>query len=199
MLNLAILGSGGGSNAQAIIDHFEGSTLARVALVVSNSPGAYILERAQRAGIPTRCLASEAERSASNQLALYRTHSIHLIVLAGYLRKVPKGVIQAYPGRILNIHPSLLPKFGGKGMHGLHVHEAVLAAVETHTGITIHYVNEEYDQGEILHQHKLAIEPGWDAQRLQQEVQKLEHTYYPKIVQQVCEEIVAAQPNFALS
>lgn len=191
MLNIAIYGSGGGSNAQALIDHFAKSPIARIALVVSNIPTAFVLGRAQRVGIPIVALPTEADRTAERQLALLAQHNIDLIVLAGYLRKVPVGVIRAYQGRILNIHPSLLPRHGGKGMHGLHVHEAVVAAGDAISGITIHRVDEEYDRGEILYQASIALQPHWSAQDVQNEVLKLEHKHYPVIVERVCHELLA--------
>ena len=179
--NLAILASGGGSNAQALIDCLRTSSVAQVAVVVSNKADAFVLERARQANIPAEVLTQPQDAAA--MLELLARYDIDFIALAGYLKKIPNEVVAAFAGRIVNIHPSLLPKFGGKGMYGLRVHEAVLAAGEPETGVTIHYVTEEYDEGAVIRQEKLAIQPDWDAATLQQHVLAIEHRLYAPTIE----------------
>jgi phosphoribosylglycinamide formyltransferase-1 len=203
-IRIAVYGSGGGSNAQAIINWFNGpkhnTRPATVALVVSNLPGAFILERARMAGIAAVALPTADDRTAERQLAMLHEHRIDLIALAGYLRKMPQGVLQAFPHRVVNIHPSLLPRFGGKGMHGLAVHQAVVHAGATETGITVHEVTPEYDEGPVLFQARMRIErhprdesPLDDATWLQREVLQLEHQHYPAVLDTLAREILAGK------
>ena len=186
MISLAIFASGNGSNAQAMIDYFAGHSLVEVALIVSDNPQAYVLERARLAAIPAITLSQEVWRSGTQLVHLMQHHRIHCIVLAGYLKLIPAELVRAYPQRILNIHPALLPKYGGKGMYGARVHQAVIVAGERESGISIHYVNERYDEGELITQQRLEILPGWTATDLQQAIHALEHRWYPPTVEKIC-------------
>jgi phosphoribosylglycinamide formyltransferase-1 len=177
-MNFAIFASGNGSNAQAILDYFSGRWLVPT-LIVSNTPQAFVLQRAWRAGLP-------AYIHNQNEVALLsclQAHNIRLIVLAGYLKLIPSFIIRNFPRAILNIHPSLLPKYGGKGMYGKKVHEAVLRAGERQTGFTIHLVNENYDEGTILMQKTVNIPPACKADELMLRVQELEHYHYPRFIE----------------
>lgn len=148
--NIAIFASGSGTNAENIIRYFEGNDSVRVKLVLSNRKDAYVLERAHRLGVPCRAFPKSDWEIAESILDLLREHQIDLIVLAGFLLRIPDALLHAYPNKIINIHPALLPKFGGKGMYGDRVHEAVVMAGESESGITIHYIDEHYDEGSII-------------------------------------------------
>lgn len=182
--HIVIFASGGGTNAARIMAHFEGSITGKVVLVVTNNPHAGVIEKAKAAAVPVEVMPRTVWKDGPSMLKLLQKVRTDLIVLAGYLKKVPDEIITHYADRILNIHPSLLPKFGGKGMYGMRVHEAVIEAGEKSSGITIHRVNERYDEGEIRFQASLEIQPDWDATRLQQEVLKLEHQHFPEIIEQ---------------
>lgn len=188
MKNIAVFASGKGSNALALIDHFngKGSKVARVVLVLTNNPDAAVLATAPAAGVPARLL-DPAEYNSGEVLAeLLFDADVDLIVLAGYIKRIPEDLIEQFPNAIVNIHPSLLPKYGGKGMYGMLVHEAVVENGEKMSGITIHYVNEEYDQGEIIQQVRLPVNPKWTAAQLQQHIQRLEHQHLPLTVEKIC-------------
>ncbi len=156
---LAILASGSGSNAENLIHYFAGNHGIQVALVLSNRKDAFVLERAQRLNVPSAVFNKEEFYHSDKVLSTLRKHKVTHIVLAGFLWLVPANLINAFPERIVNIHPALLPKYGGKGMYGIHVHEAVVANKETETGITIHTVNAEYDRGDILFQSRCTVLP----------------------------------------
>jgi phosphoribosylglycinamide formyltransferase 1 len=183
--NIAIFASGAGTNAQKIIDHFKGSSLARVSLIVSNKAEAGIFKIAEREQIPAVLIDKEQFFRGDNYVKLLQENNIDLVVLAGFLWKVPANIVQAFPGRIINIHPALLPKYGGKGMYGHFVHEAVLAAGDTESGITIHYVNERYDDGGVILQERCAVSPGDTPETLAKKVQALEHHWFPLIVERL--------------
>lgn len=186
MTRIAIFGSGGGTNAQALLDAFRFHPLVEVGLVASNRPQAFILERASAAEVPKRAV-SKAEAADGNALTeIVRHHGCAFIVLAGYLKKIPNALIDAFPGRILNIHPALLPRHGGPGMYGLRVHEAVLAAGDRISGCTVHRVTAQYDEGPILDQAVLTVEAHWTPEQLQAAVLKLEHQLYPRVVEREC-------------
>jgi phosphoribosylglycinamide formyltransferase-1 len=182
MHRLIIFASGRGSNAQAILDYFKKEGGAEVALIVTNKADAGIVDIAQREGIPY-LLANNKRLSEGLIIEELRSINPSLIVLAGFLLKIPSSLIEAFPGRIINIHPALLPKWGGKGMWGHHVHNAVLSAGEVQTGITIHLVDEEYDHGTTLLQATCPVLPGDDAAAIAARIQKLEHFYYPRTIQ----------------
>lgn len=185
MKNIAIFASGDGSNAQRLIDHFSKSEKARIALIVSNNPGAFVLERAKKAGIPTLLITKASFSGSSEVVNELKSRHIDLIVLAGFLWLIPQNLIAAFPDRIINIHPALLPKFGGKGMYGMNVHKAVCEACEKETGITIHYVNEKYDSGKIILQERCAVEETDTPEAISAKVRHLEHRYFPIVVEQI--------------
>lgn len=182
---IAIFASGSGSNAQKIIEHFKKNDHAEVAIVIANRADAYVLERADNFEIPTHVITRADFYDSDQTIKLLQQLKIDAIVLAGFLWLLPPSLIEAYPKRIINIHPSLLPKFGGKGMYGHHVHEAVLAAKELESGISIHFVNEEFDAGEIIFQAKCKVEKKDTVEVLAFRIQQLEHQYFPKTIEQV--------------
>jgi formyltetrahydrofolate-dependent phosphoribosylglycinamide formyltransferase len=197
--NIAIFASGAGSNAEKIItsspplllkEKGEAKTEAnggayQVALIVCNRPGAGVLKIAEKEKIPVLLIEKERFFSGDNYLPELQKHKIDFIVLAGFLWKIPVPVIHAFPKKIINIHPALLPGFGGKGMYGNKVHEAVIAAKKTETGITIHYVDEVYDHGEIIFQAKCPVEDMDTAETLAQKIHVLEHTHYPEVITEI--------------
>lgn len=183
LTNIAVFASGTGSNARRLIEHFQNSPVARVSLVVSNKSDAGVLDLAREYGVATQVIDRAGFWDGADLLAGWRDKHIDFIVLAGFLWLVPRWMVQAYPGRIINIHPALLPKFGGKGFYGMRVHEAVLAAGETESGITIHYVNEYYDAGDIIFQARCPVETGDTPADLARKVQALEHRYFPVVVE----------------
>ena len=190
MTNIAIFASGSGTNAEAIMEHFAASTTARVALLLSNRADAFALKRAERFGVPTAVFSREEFRDPEGAVArLLKEHHIEFIVLAGFLWLVPDYLTARYAGRIVNIHPALLPKFGGKGMYGHHVHEAVLAAGETQSGITIHLVNERYDSGDILFQATVPVSPDDTPDSLADKIHTLEHRHFPTVIEQTIQQL----------
>ena len=183
--NIAIFASGAGTNAQKIINHFKGSSLARVSLIVSNKAEAGIFKIAEKEQIPAVLIDKEQFFRGDTYVKLLQENNIDLVVLAGFLWKVPANIVQAFPGRIINIHPALLPKYGGKGMYGHFVHEAVLAAGDTESGITIHFVNEKYADGGVILQERCAVSPDDTPESLAKKVQALEHHWFPLIVERL--------------
>jgi formyltetrahydrofolate-dependent phosphoribosylglycinamide formyltransferase len=184
-VRIAIFASGAGSNAQKIIDHFRGSQSISIALIVCNKPGAGVLGIAEREGIPVLLIEKEPFFRGNGYVDELKAARIDFIVLAGFLWKVPATLTAAYPNKIVNIHPALLPRYGGKGMYGMHVHEAIIAAGEAESGITIHYVDNVYDNGAIIFQATCAIEPGDTPAMLAQKVHLLEHAHYPRVIAEV--------------
>lgn len=182
---IAIFASGTGTNAQKIIDHFAGSTLIRVALIVSNKPDAGVLGIASRHDIPSLIIDKERFFQGNAYLPDLRHYGIGFIVLAGFLWKIPAKLIDAYRGQIINIHPALLPQYGGKGMYGRHVHESVLANKESESGITIHFVDEIYDHGRIAFQATCKIDEGETAASLAEKIHRLEHRHFPPVIEQL--------------
>jgi len=181
---LAVLASGRGSNLQAIIDHFDGlGRLARVVLVASNRADAPALAKAANASIFTATF--NAADDGTQLLSLLREHRIDIVVLAGYLKRIPSSVIEAFAGRILNVHPALLPDFGGEGMYGGRVHEAVLAAKAEQTGVTVHLVDNDYDRGPIVARWIVPVLPDDDPSSLAARVLEVEHVVYPRAVEMV--------------
>ena len=185
MKRLAIFASGNGSNAEQITTYFHrpGSDI-RVELILTNKSDAYVLERAKKLGVSNRVFNREEFYHSNEIVDLLREFQIDLVVLAGFLWLVPKNLIAAFPDRIVNIHPALLPKYGGKGMYGQHVHEAVVANQEKETGITIHLVNEIYDNGAILHQEKCEVHPLDTPDQVAEKIHKLEYDYFPKAIEE---------------
>ncbi len=183
MKNIAIFASGTGSNAAAIMDRFIEYDDIFVSLAATNKPDAGVLDEAHERGVPTRVFTKKElhDEDYMHDLLL----GIDVVVLAGFLLKIPPFLVEAFQGRMINIHPSLLPKYGGKGMYGMRVHEAVLENNEKESGITIHYVSENYDEGDILRQEKVSISQRDTARTIALKVQKLEHEHYPKIVEKL--------------
>jgi len=177
-VRVAVLVSGGGTNLQALLDALHDSPIARVARVISNRPDAGALERARRAGVPTTVL-RDANDPAELQSALA---GAQLVVLAGYLKLVHSSVVARFRGRMINIHPALLPAFGGPGMYGHRVHEAVLASGAKESGVTVHFVDEAFDRGEIIAQEKVPVQKGDTAETLAARVLEAEHRLLPKVV-----------------
>lgn len=185
MKNIAIFASGAGSNAQKIIDHFKNSDKARVTLILCNKPGAGVFQIAERENIPSILIDKTQFFHSDHYVKELQQAKIDFVVLAGFLWKVPANLVQAFPNSIINIHPALLPKYGGKGMYGHFVHEAVIAAGESESGITIHFVNEKYDDGAHILQEKVVITPEDTPLTLALKVQQLEHQWYPLIVERL--------------
>lgn len=192
MERIAILASGSGTNAQRLIEHFKDHPLAEVALVASDQPGAFVLQRAWDMGVMSYRF-NGTQLKDGTLLGELRGQRISLLVLAGFMRLIPAAIVAAYPQRILNIHPALLPNYGGKGMYGMHVHRAVIAAGETESGITIHYVNERYDEGEHLLQARCAVLPDDTPESLAERIHALEHEHYPQVVERVVKEVASSK------
>ena len=184
-VNLAIFVSGSGSNCENLIKYFADSYSVNCALVVSNKPDAYALVRARNLGVQTAVVTKAELNDAEVMLPLLRQYGIQFIVLAGFLPLVPDFLIDAYPRRIVNLHPALLPKYGGKGMWGHHVHEAVKAAGEKRSGITIHFVNPELDEGEHIAQFSCKLLPTDTPDDIAAKVHELEMKHYPQVIEQV--------------
>jgi phosphoribosylglycinamide formyltransferase-1 len=185
MRNIAIFASGSGSNAENVIRYFNGSAMIRVAVILSNKPDAGVHGRAERLGVPSFTFTNvefNEGRLILQKLSEYKTH---FIVLAGFLLRISTDIIRAYPDKIINIHPSLLPAYGGKGMYGDYVHKAVVAAGETRTGITIHYVNEHYDEGAIIFQKDCPVLPPDTADDVAAKVHELEYSHYPRVIEKL--------------
>ncbi len=180
---IAIFISGSGSNAERIIAHFQNHQSIQVVMVLSNNAEAQGLQRAARLNIPTQVFNKIQFRESDEVIQILKTAGVTHVVLAGFLWLMPPNFIETFPHRIINIHPALLPKFGGKGMYGMRVHEAVKAAGETETGITIHEVDARYDEGKILSQQKCAIEKADTPAQIALKVQQLEHQYSPAIIE----------------
>ena len=182
MHSLIIFASGKGSNARAIIDHFNGNPIAKVALIVSNKADAGVLDIAKKEHIPFLLVNKQSiqETLLVGQLQQYNPS---LIILAGFLWKIPDGIIQAFRNRIINIHPALLPDHGGKGMYGHHVHNAVLAAAKRESGITIHYVDEVYDSGDVILQARCPVLPEDTADSLASRIHSLEPFFFPRTIE----------------
>ncbi|MCZ4221992.1 phosphoribosylglycinamide formyltransferase [Pedobacter rhodius] len=186
---IAIFASGSGSNAQKLMEHFKRSTDIEIALVLTNNAEAYVLQRADNFEIPSHIFDKHEFYKTDDVIDLLRNLDIDFIVLAGFLWLIPKNLIAAYPGRIVNIHPAILPKFGGKGMYGDHVHNAVIAAGEPEGGITIHYVDENYDEGEYIYQAKYKIDKNDNLEMVKFKGQQLEHLHYPRVIEGIVKKI----------
>jgi len=182
---IAIFASGSGSNAQKIMEHFKKHIDAEVVIVLTNNPEAYVLQRADNFEIPSHIFDKNEFYKTDHVVNLLKNLQIDLIVLAGYMWLIPQNLLKAFPNKIINIHPALLPKYGGKGMYGDRVHKAIVDAHEEESGISIHFVNEHFDEGEIIHQSRFRIEPGDDLEMIKFKGQQLEHLHYPKVVEQL--------------
>lgn len=191
MSNLAIFASGTGSNAQKIIDRFRNHPHIHISLIVSNKPQAGVLQIAEKEKIDTLIINKEQFFRGDGYVAELKTAGIDWIILAGFLWKIPEQLIAAFPNRIINIHPALLPKYGGKGMYGHFVHEAVIAAGEKESGITIHFVDEHFDHGTHIFQERCGIDATDTPETLAGKIQVLEHRYFPKVIEKlVCGEAI---------
>lgn len=185
MKNIALFASGNGTNVQQIAEYFQGSKEVNVDCVVVNKKNIYVIERAKNLNIPCFYFNREDFYESNKVLNLMQERKIDYIILAGFLWLIPTNLLQAYNNKIVNIHPALLPKYGGKGMYGHHVHEAVVANKETESGITIHYANEKYDSGDIIFQARCVVEEKDSADDVAAKIHLLEKEYYPKVVERV--------------
>ena len=185
MKNIAILASGSGSNAENIAKYFEGSDYARVSFIIANNPEAYVLERAKKLGIEAATVTKQQFMEADSIVAMLQEREIDFVVLAGFLLLVPQKLIQAYPGRIVNIHPALLPKHGGKGMYGDRVHKAVVESGDTESGITIHLIDEQYDKGTTFFQAKCPVLPTDTPDDVAAKVHALEYEHFPHVIEEI--------------
>jgi phosphoribosylglycinamide formyltransferase 1 len=182
MKRIAIFASGSGTNAEKIINYFQDSELARVIEIFTNRRNAGVVERARKYGISCFVINDE-ELDNGRVLKKLQEARVDLVVLAGFLKKIPDNMVQALEDRIINIHPALLPDYGGKGMYGMRVHRAVVENEEEETGITIHYVNGDYDEGEIIFQESIEIDPDDSPEDVAYKVQQLEHKHYPEVIE----------------
>ena len=183
--NIVIFASGSGSNAQRLLEHFEHHPEIRVAALFSNNPNAHALKRAETYHVPALLFSRDAFYNSDKVLQQVQAFEPDLIVLAGFLWLVPKNILQAFPNKIINIHPALLPNYGGKGMHGLHVHSAVVQAGDQESGITIHRISEAYDEGEFILQERCPVLPTDTPEELAARVLQLEHRHLPLVVEQL--------------
>jgi phosphoribosylglycinamide formyltransferase-1 len=184
-LHIAIFASGSGSNAVKLIEHFRNHEFITVRLIVCNNPKAGVIEKTIEHNIELLLIEKDRFFRGDGYVEFLKEKKIHWIILAGFLWKIPTTLIEAYPNKIVNIHPALLPKYGGKGMYGTHVHKAVLSAKEQKSGITIHLVDEIYDHGKIIFQAECQVEPTDNPESLAKKVQQLEHTHFGKIVERL--------------
>lgn len=194
-LNIAFFASHGGSNFQSIVENIQsGEIKANASLLITNNSDCFAIQRAINLNIPyvhiSSLLFDTAEKFQSQLLAILKEYKIDLIVLAGYMRKIPLSIIKQYPNRILNIHPALLPKFGGQGMYGMNVHNAVFDAKEKETGATVHLVNEEYDQGKILKQQKILIDKDDTPETIAEKVLQIEHKLYSQTIKEIANNMI---------
>ncbi len=189
MKNIAIFASGNGTNAERIMGFFSDHDDINIQLVLTNNPKAGVIARAQKFNVTCRIFTREEFYHSDKIDKILKDNNIDFIVLAGFLWLIPSSVIQAFPGRIINIHPALLPKYGGKGMFGHHVHEAVIANKETQSGITIHYVNEHYDEGNIIFQATCEVKKDDTPDTLAARIHKLEYTHFPVVIKKLLEEL----------
>jgi phosphoribosylglycinamide formyltransferase-1 len=183
MKKVALLASGSGSNVENIVRYFQHNKELAF-FVLSNKKNAFVHERAQKLGLPSYTIDKTGFENGE-ALRFLLSEQTDFIVLAGFLLKIPGEILNVYPGKVINIHPALLPKYGGKGMYGLRVHEAVVAAKETESGVTIHYVNEKYDEGQIIFQSKCEVLPTDTAHDVEKKVHALEYRYFPEIINQI--------------
>jgi len=184
MKNIVIFASGSGSNAENIINYFKNGTKANIVSVFCNNASAKVFERCERLGIPCT-LINKTHLFSSDEFLSSLKASTDYIILAGFLLKIPESWIKAFPNRMINIHPALLPKYGGKGMYGMHIHNAVKANNETETGITIHFVNENYDEGAIIFQKKVTVTPEDSVAQIADKIHMLEQHYFPRVIEDV--------------
>lgn len=183
MKNIAILASGSGTNAENIIKYFSNRNSAKVAIVLSNKRDAFVLERAAKLNIPSVFFDRDDFYNSDKVSGYLKKYNIDFIVLAGFLWLVPAAILEAFPGKVVNIHPALLPSYGGKGMYGEIVHKAVIENGEKESGITIHYVNEVYDNGDIIFQERCRVMPDDTPDSLAHRIHELEYKYFPQVIE----------------
>lgn len=182
-MNIAIFASGSGSNAQRIVEYFKGKDDVKISLILCNRKGAFVLDRAKMLGIPCVTFTHGEFYDSDCVLNMLKDYKIDYVVLAGFLWLVPGKLINAFPDKILNIHPALLPKFGGKGMYGMRVHEAVVASGEKLTGITVHVVNDKYDDGDIIFQAECDVALTDTAEDVAKKIHELEYKFFPVVIE----------------
>lgn len=185
MIRLAVFASGSGSNAENIAKYFSDNQNVKISVVISNNPEAGVHQRMEKLGIPTVTFSKEDFAAEESVLKVLSDYAIDWIILAGFLKKISGAILQAYPNRIVNIHPALLPKYGGKGMYGMRVHEAVVDAKEKETGITIHYINENYDEGPAIFQATCPVLPTDAPADVADKVHQLEYAHFPQVIEQL--------------
>jgi len=188
MKRLALFASGSGTNAENLIRYFADSKYARVSLILCNNPEAFVIKRAKNHNVPVMTFSRSQFYDSSEVLGILEGHKIDFIVLAGFLWLVPTNILEAFPRSIINIHPALLPKYGGKGMYGNRVHEAVIQNGEEESGITIHLIDEQYDQGQTLFQTTCPVYPDDDSQTLAARIHKLEYAHFPEVIEDFVKE-----------
>jgi phosphoribosylglycinamide formyltransferase-1 len=188
MKRIVIFASGSGTNAENLIKFFHNSDNASVIQVLTNNPHAKVLERAKKLKVSALSFNKIAFTKTDDVLNILKVSNPDLIVLAGFLWKFPEAILNVFPNKVINVHPALLPKFGGKGMYGIHVHKAVVANKETETGITIHYVNEHYDEGAIIFQAKCNVHKNDSAEDVAAKIHELEMEHFPKVVAKLLSE-----------
>jgi len=185
MKRIVVFASGSGTNAQNIIEFFNKSNLAKVTLVLSNRKDAKVLERAKKLNVPSESFTKEDLCKSDKILNILKNENPNIIVLAGFLLKFPEFILKEFQDKVINIHPALLPKYGGKGMYGSRVHEAIIENNESMTGITIHYVNENYDEGAIIFQKKVSVLENDTADSVAEKVHELEYEFFPKVIEEI--------------
>ncbi|MBT8281544.1 MAG: phosphoribosylglycinamide formyltransferase [Muriicola sp.] len=188
MKHIILFASGSGTNVENIIKYFEGHSAIAISCVFTNKRDAFVIDRCNAMGVPAFSFNGPAFKDDSILLKILKSLQPDLIVLAGFLRKIPTEMVAAFPKKIINIHPALLPKYGGKGMYGKHVHKAVKANKETESGITVHFVNDHYDEGAIIEQRSVKITSSDSADEIARKVQELEHLHFPRIIEAILSE-----------
>ena len=185
MTQIALFASGSGTNAENIAKYFANSTQIKISVIISNNPHAFVHQRASVLNIPSHSFPKETFKDGRDLVKLLSDYKIDFIVLAGFLLKIPDSLLEIFPKRIINIHPALLPKYGGKGMYGDNVHKKVVEMGDTQSGMTIHYVNEKYDDGEIIFQASCIVNPNDSYEDVAKKVQALEYKHFPRIIEEV--------------
>ena len=186
MTNAAIFASGEGTNAENIIKYFTNDPRIKIKLVFTNRAEAGVIARAEKHKKNVQIISKDSlENKTSQIIEFLKAEKINLIILAGFLLKILEALLKAFPDKIINVHPALLPKFGGKGMYGMHVHKAVIANKENESGITVHFVNEEYDEGKIILQEKCSVANNDTAESLAKKIHELEYVYFPKAIEKL--------------
>lgn len=185
MKRIAIFASGSGSNAENIYNYFKDNPDIKISLIVTNKASAFVLKRAEKLNIPFLCTTRNQFNKTQEIVDILKAIEIDLIVLAGFLWLIPENLVQAFPNQIINIHPALLPKYGGKGMYGRKVHQAVRDNDEKETGITVHYVNEHYDEGLIIDQFVCSIDENDDVDKIEEKIHDLEFEFFPKVIEKI--------------